>query len=50
LCYHQIETDDKRLRFLQARDLEFFASVMMNRWTKEGSQLEIDLTFKEDLR
>eukprot|EP01117_Protostelium_nocturnum_P015916 TRINITY_DN6204_c0_g1_i8.p2 TRINITY_DN6204_c0_g1~~TRINITY_DN6204_c0_g1_i8.p2 ORF type:complete len:442 (-),score=111.15 TRINITY_DN6204_c0_g1_i8:2374-3699(-) len=50
LCYNQIETDDKRLRFLTAKDMEYFASIMMSKWTHGPDQLEMDRRFKEDLR
>jgi hypothetical protein len=30
MCYHKIETSDKRLKALSANDFEYFASVLMN--------------------
>ncbi len=51
LCYHKIETTDKRLKFLAASDFEYFASVLMEQWTDDDKQqLELDRKFKEDVR
>lgn len=49
LCYHRIETTDKRLKFLSASDLEFFASCLMSQWTIDDAHLELDRKFKEVL-
>lgn len=50
LFYHRIESSDKNLRFLNAADFEYFASVLMNQWTSDKQQLDLDKKFKEDIR
>eukprot|EP01116_Phalansterium_solitarium_P024884 TRINITY_DN924_c0_g1_i7.p1 TRINITY_DN924_c0_g1~~TRINITY_DN924_c0_g1_i7.p1 ORF type:complete len:366 (+),score=107.37 TRINITY_DN924_c0_g1_i7:154-1251(+) len=49
LSVARIETDDKRLRFLSANDLEYFASVLMVKWAGERQFLEVDSRFKDEL-
>jgi len=50
LSYNRIETGNKRLRFLGGRDFEYFASILMDHWTSDQLQLDIDSKFKEDIR
>jgi len=50
LTYNLISTQDKRLRFLTVKDIEYIASVLMSKWTTDKLQLDIDRKFKEDLK
>jgi hypothetical protein len=48
--YHRWELSKKKLAAVSVADLEYFASVQMDLWTKLPNPLELDAAFKAALR
>jgi hypothetical protein len=48
--FHRWELTKKKLNIISVADLEFFASVQMELWTREPNPLELDASFKAALR
>lgn len=50
LCYHRIETTDKRLRFLESSHFEVFASYLIEYWVSDDPlKVDLDMKLKEDV-
>lgn len=50
VCYHRVDSTDKRLRFLTAKDFEYFAKALQEKWGCEPPwYLELNKKWKEDV-